>query len=99
MSQTTLAVPALTAFVDGRWPAIQSALEAYIRVPSQSPMFDPDWEKNGHTDAVVQLFTAWVAAQAIPGLKLEVLREAGRTPLIFMEVDSTGGAGTVLMCV
>ena len=88
---------ALTSFVDKQWPAVQTALEAYIRIPNQSPMFDPEWASNGHTAAVVQLFTSWVAAQAVPGLKLEVLQEAGRTPLIFMEVASTGGAGTVLM--
>ena len=44
------------------------------------------------------LFTAWVAAQKIPGLTCEVLSEPGRTPLIFIEIASTGGAGTVLMC-
>ena len=88
---------AITAFVEGKWPVIQSTLEDYIRIPNQSPMFDPNWEANGHTDKVVELFKSWVAAQAVPGLKLEVLREAGRTPLIFMEVPSTGGAGTVLL--
>ena len=87
----------VTSFVDGKWPAVQEALEAYIRIPNQSPMFDPEWAANGHTAAVVKLFTSWVAAQALPGLRLEVLQAEGRTPLIFMEVDSTGGAGTVLM--
>ena len=60
-------------------------------------MFDPAWAANGHTAKVVDLFTSWVKAQALPGLSLEVLVEEGRTPLIFMEVASTGGAGTVLM--
>jgi hypothetical protein len=38
------------------------------------------------------------AAQAVPGLTCEVLQEPNRTPLIFIEVPSTGGeGGTVLM--
>ena len=47
---------------------------------------------------MVALFTSWVNAQAIPNLTLEVVQAPGRTPLIFIEVPSTGGAGaTVLM--
>jgi hypothetical protein len=39
-----------------------------------------------------------LSAQAVPGLKYEVLQEPNRTPLIFIEVPATGGeGGTVLM--
>jgi acetylornithine deacetylase/succinyl-diaminopimelate desuccinylase-like protein len=60
-------------------------------------MFDANHLTNGYTDKVVSLFSAWVAAQAVPGLKLEVIADAGRTPLLFIEVAATGGEGTVLM--
>ena len=59
-------------------------------------MFDPDWASKPDTDAVVALFSAWVAAQALPGLTLEVVRAAGRTPLIFIEVPGSVDS-TVLM--
>lgn len=60
--------------------------------------FDPEWKTNGYDQKVVQLFTEWVAAQAVPGLTCEVLQEPNRTPLIFIEVPATGGeGGTVLM--
>jgi len=36
----------------------------------------------------VDLLVNWVLAQKVPGLKLEVLREKGRTPLIFCEVTT-----------
>ena len=90
---------AITAHVEAKWPAIQAALEQYIAIPNQSPMFDKDWAANGHTERVVALFQAWVAAQAIPGLSLEVLRAEGRTPLLFLELAASGGGGggTVLM--
>ena len=60
-------------------------------------MFDPAWAENGHQEAVVTLFTSWVAAQNVPGLQVEVLREAGRTPLIFMELPASGGGGNTVL--
>ena len=63
------------AFVESVWPSIQSTLEHYITIPNQSPMFDADHQTNGHTDAVVKLFTEWVSAQAVPGLTMEVRKE------------------------
>ena len=37
----------------------------------------------------MDLLVSWVQGQKVPGLKLEVLREKGRTPLIFMTVPGT----------
>ena len=94
-----LSVPAATAFVEAAWPSIQTTLEAFIRIPNQSPQFDPDHLTNGHCENVITLFSDWVHAQALPGLTLEVVRAPGRTPLMFLEVEATGGAsGTVLLC-
>ena len=90
-------LPLLKSFVEEKWPAIQTTLEEYIRIPNQSPMFDPEHLTNGCAERVVCLFTAWVTAQAVPGLTMEVICEAGRTPLIYIEVASTGGEGTVLL--
>jgi len=61
-------------------------------------MFDPNWPTNGHTERVIELFSDWVAAQAVPGLTLEVVRAEGCTPLLFLELAATGGGGgTVLL--
>ena len=87
----------LTSFVEDKWPSVQSTLETYITIPNQSPMFDPAWATNGLQEKVVDLFVSWVKAQNVPGLTLEVLQDKGRTPLIFIEVASTGGAGTTLL--
>jgi hypothetical protein len=92
-------IPAASSFVEGKWPVIQQTLEDYIRIPNQSPMFDPEHLTNGFCAQVVALFTSWVEAQALPGLSMEVISEAGRTPLIYIEVASTGGEGTVLLYV
>ncbi|MBM5811782.1 MAG: M20/M25/M40 family metallo-hydrolase [Gammaproteobacteria bacterium] len=68
----------------------------YIRIPNLSPAFDPDWEAHGHMDRAAELLAGWCRAQPIPGLSVEIIREPGRTPLIFCEIPGTA-PGTVLL--
>src|SRR3989442_930078 len=53
-------------------------------------MFDPDWKAHGHLDRAVAMIEQWSRARAIEGLRVEVVRLGGRTPLIFMEVPGRG---------
>jgi acetylornithine deacetylase/succinyl-diaminopimelate desuccinylase-like protein len=86
---------ALAAFADRMWDdEIVPALTDYIAVPAKSPMFDPDWAAHGFVDRVVRDAAAWVESKKLPGLKLEVVRIEGRTPVIFFEVPSTKPAST-----
>ena len=39
-------------------------LVEYIRIPNKSPMFDADWQANGHMDAAIELLADWAATQA-----------------------------------
>jgi len=83
--------------VDQIWDAsIVPTLERYIRIPNQSPLFDPDWKQNGHMNEAVALAKAWVEEQKIEGLRIEAHELKGRTPLIFIEVDGDDSS-TVLM--
>jgi acetylornithine deacetylase/succinyl-diaminopimelate desuccinylase-like protein len=85
--------------MDAIWDReIVPALTDYIRIPNKSPAFDPEWESHGHMDRVVEMFTAWAKdkLKQLPGSSLEVVRLAGRTPLIFMEVPGKA-SGTILM--
>ncbi len=68
---------------------IVPALTRYIEVPAKSPAFDAQWQQHGLLDQVVRTASAWVEAQQVQGLTLEVIRLAGRTPVIFFEVPST----------
>jgi acetylornithine deacetylase/succinyl-diaminopimelate desuccinylase-like protein len=91
---------ALAAFTDQLWDAeIVPALKRYIEVPAKSPMFDADWAKNGYVDRVVRDAAAWVESKTLRGLKLEVVRLEGRTPVILFEVPATkpGSTDTVLL--
>jgi acetylornithine deacetylase/succinyl-diaminopimelate desuccinylase-like protein len=76
--------------------SILPTLHDYIRIPNQSPLYDPQWKKNGHMHKAVDLARRWAESQGVAGLTLEVLEIDGRTPLIFMEVAGDPSS-TVLM--
>ena len=86
----TLDPDALQAFVDHKWDKeIIPALTTFIEIPAKSPAFDADWEKNGHIERVITDAAKWVEAQKVAGLKLEIVRLPGRTPVIFFDVPAT----------
>ena len=84
---------------------IVQQISDYIAIPAKSPVFDPDWEAHGYLDTVMRRAAAWVEAQKVPGLVLEVIRLPGRTPVMFFEVPANrsqpqgadASAQTVLM--
>jgi acetylornithine deacetylase/succinyl-diaminopimelate desuccinylase-like protein len=95
---------AIAAFCDRTWDdAIVPALIDYIAIPAKSPMFDADWQANGHIERVIRDAAQWVERQPVAGLRLEVVRLPGRTPVIFFDVPATCAGGnardaqTVLM--
>jgi acetylornithine deacetylase/succinyl-diaminopimelate desuccinylase-like protein len=71
--------------------AIVPALVEYIRIPAKSPHFDKEWAKHGHIDAAVKLAADWCRKHAVPGMKLEVVRLQGRTPVLLIETPGTKG--------
>ncbi len=88
------ALAALAAHSNTAWDErIVPAVTQYIGVPAKSPMFDADWAQHGLLDRVVRDAAAWVESRKVAGLKLEVLRLEGRTPLIFFDIASTQPAG------
>ncbi|MBL8287509.1 MAG: M20 family metallopeptidase [Rubrivivax sp.] len=93
---------ALAAYADQAWDQrIVPALTEYIAVPAKSPMFDADWAAHGLLERVVQDAARWVESRKVAGLKLEVVRLPGRTPVLFFDVPATragaAGADTVLL--
>lgn len=91
--------------INRQWDgSILPALQDYIAIPAKSPMFAPDWQQQGLLDKVLCNAAAWVEAQKVPGLQLEIIRLPGRTPVLFFEVAGTAPnnanaatASTVLM--
>jgi acetylornithine deacetylase/succinyl-diaminopimelate desuccinylase-like protein len=76
-------------------------ISEFIEVPAKSPMFDAQWAASGHLETVVQRAADWIIAQCVPGLRLEIIRLPGRTPVLFFEIAATraadAGSQTVLM--
>ena len=85
---------ALAAFAARTWDEeIVPAITNYIAIPAKSPMFDADWAANGHIERVITDAARWVESKQVAGLKLEVVRIDGRTPVIFFEVPATKAGG------
>src|SRR5688572_19108214 len=93
-------ITALEQRTAAHWDAeIVPAITDYIRVPAKSPHFDPDWARNGHIERVIRNAEHWVRGQPVEGLRCEIVRISGRTPVLFFEVPSRGTAAgsTVLL--
>ena len=80
-------VARLSRFIRQVWDeSIVARITDYVRIPNKSPLFDPHWEQNGHMEAAVQLMAEWCRAQPIPGMRVDVRRLPGRTPLLFVDI-------------
>jgi acetylornithine deacetylase/succinyl-diaminopimelate desuccinylase-like protein len=78
--------------------SIVPALTEYIRIPAKSPHFDRDWQKHGYIEEAIQLAVRWCNANPVRGMKLEVVRLEGRTPVLFIEIPPSGNSKeTVLL--
>ena len=86
--------------VSAQWDDdIVQQISDYIAIPAKSPGFDADWKAHGYIDTVMRNAAAWVEAQKVEGLTLEVIRLDGRTPVLFFEIPATrtDSTSTVLM--
>ncbi|HJS21966.1 MAG TPA: M20 family metallopeptidase [Steroidobacteraceae bacterium] len=80
----------LASHIEGVWSeSIVPRLCEYVRIPNKSPLFDPDWERNGHMERAIQLMAAWCREQPIAGMQVEIRRLAGRTPLLYIDIPGT----------
>ena len=84
-------------FVEREWHEdILPSLCDYIKIPNKSPHFDCAWQEHGYMEQAVAHVAQWCDAHAPLGMKLDVVRLPGRTPLLFMEVPGHGD-DTVLL--
>jgi len=74
-------------FVNEMWDtSIIPEISEYIKVPNKSPLFDPDWETHGYMEQAVQMIEAWCRTQPIKDMSIEIVRIAGRTPVLFIDI-------------
>ncbi len=87
MEYRQLNLTRLRHFVESAWQdSILAQLKAYIRIPNKSPAFDPDWERHGYMDKAIDLMADWCRAQPVPGMRVEVRRLPGVTPLLLVDI-------------
>jgi acetylornithine deacetylase/succinyl-diaminopimelate desuccinylase-like protein len=81
----------VTRFISTIWDEqIVPRLVEYIKIPNKSPAFDAKWAEHGYMDQAVALMEQWARAQPIAGMKIEVVRLPGRTPLIYIDIPGQG---------
>jgi acetylornithine deacetylase/succinyl-diaminopimelate desuccinylase-like protein len=81
--------------INAQWDGdIVRQISDYIAIPAKSPGFDADWKAHGYIDTVMRNAAAWIEAQKVEGLTLEVIRLNGRTPVLFFEVPATRADST-----
>lgn len=81
--QTSQLTSHLSAFWDEE---IIPTLQEYIRIPNESPLFDPEWNTHGYMEQAVTLVSDWIRRQNVPDCTLELLQDGDRTPLLLIEV-------------
>jgi acetylornithine deacetylase/succinyl-diaminopimelate desuccinylase-like protein len=89
--------PSTAALIAEAWrTSIVPCLESFIRIPNKSPLFDPDWQRNGHMARALELLVAWCRSQPIRGMTVTPLSLPGRTPVLLIEVEGQA-PGQVLL--
>ena len=83
----------ITEFWDNK---IVPTLIEYIKIPNKSPSFDPDWEKHGHMDRVLDLAVKWTEKNKPDDSVITTKRSPGRTPLLLLDIPGTKD-GNILM--
>ena len=81
--QTSQLTSHLSAFWDEE---IIPTLQKYIRIPNESPLFDPEWKTHGYMEQAVTLVSDWIRHQNVPDCTLDLLQDGDRTPLLLIEV-------------
>jgi acetylornithine deacetylase/succinyl-diaminopimelate desuccinylase-like protein len=95
---SALAAVAERAIASWRDSVVPLLME-YGRIPNLSPAYDPEWEAHGELDRAAELFAGWARSRQIPGATVEVVRIAGLSPTILVDVPATDpdAVGTVLV--
>ena len=78
--------------------SVLDTLLEYCKIPCLSPMFDAQWVQNGHIEAATQMLADWAKNRKLAKFDVQIHRLDGRTPVIIVTVESTGGGdGTTVL--
>ena len=64
----------------------------FVRIPSLSPLFDPNWQTNRELFRQMEHLVQFTRAQNVQGIKIKPLEEPGRSPFLIIEVEPMVGS-------
>ena len=72
-------------------------LSEFIKIDNLSPFFDSEWNSNGKLEKAANFILEWVNKQGVKGLEGEIIKDADKSPLVFIEVDAHGSDKNILL--
>lgn len=70
-------------------------LKEFVRIPSLSPLFDPEWETNRNLFRQMDHLVQFTRAQNVDGITIKPLEEPGRSPFLIIDVAAKAGTTSV----
>ena len=58
----------------------------FVKIPNLSRLYDEGWATNGNLEKAAEHIKAWVESMKIAGLKSEIIKHEGYSPLIYTEI-------------
>ena len=84
------------ASIGAKWDAeVVPLMAEYIKIPNQSPHFDPDYATNGLQEQAMNMLVEWARKQPIKGMTSELLEEKGKTPFFLVNIPAFSPDGAV----
>lgn len=78
--------------VEEEWDAALPSLQDFVRIPNLTVSVDSTWETNGLLDRATEHVAAWVRDQKVAGCQVEVLKDPGFSPFLYVEIPGTSGS-------
>ena len=66
--------------------SLVQSLSDFIAIPNVSKAYDENWATNGLLEKAAEHIKTWVEGLEIKGLKSEIIKHEGLSPLLFTEI-------------
>lgn len=67
--------------------SIIPGLSEFVKIDNLSKSYDPEWNTNGKLEKACQHLLNWSLAQGVKGMKGEMYKEEGRSPMLVLEIE------------
>eukprot|EP00930_Biecheleria_cincta_P049542 TRINITY_DN34739_c0_g1_i1.p1 TRINITY_DN34739_c0_g1~~TRINITY_DN34739_c0_g1_i1.p1 ORF type:complete len:532 (-),score=68.05 TRINITY_DN34739_c0_g1_i1:76-1671(-) len=78
--------------VQEEWDKAVPCLQEFVRIPNTTVRTDKEWETNGLLDKAAEHVVDWFRRQEIAGCTVELLKDPGFSPFVYIEVPGTANS-------